>query len=465
MSDVQPKVLLIDDDKVILRAFTEILKRAGFEVVPISDPLDGVAIAKDGSIDVVVTDITMPNLSGIEVLRQFKAAQPDLEVIVITGNATVETASEAVRLGAFDYLTKPLERVEDLAMRVSRAAERRVLKRRTVELEKALDGVRVFEGMIGQSAPMQAVFKLVETVAPTTATVLIRGETGTGKELVARALHYRGPRKNKPFVAVNCSALTETLLESELFGHVKGAFTGAVGMKRGLFEAADGGTLFLDEIGDISAATQVKLLRVLQEGEVRKVGSNDVVKVDTRVIAATHVDLEKAKAEGEFREDLYYRLNVITLTLPSLRDRPTDIPLVAQHFVDHYAKKMGKKVNSISSAAMELLLSNAWTGNVRELQHAIERAVILAQGETIDPAGLPEQILNGKRGAPSDVGQLDLLHLPFARAKELTVRAFERHYISKMLEKTSGNISAAALASGMDRSNFRRAMKECGLRE
>jgi two-component system response regulator HydG len=464
MGELKPKVLLVDDDSIVLRSFGEVLRRSGYDVTPIAEPLEAVAAARDPSIDVVVSDINMPNLSGLEVLKAFKNAQPDLEVILITGNATVETASEAVRLGAFDYLTKPLDRLEDLTLRVHRAAEHRIVKRRMKELQNELQTIQRFDGIVGQSAPMQGIFKLVDTVAPTTATVLIRGETGTGKELVARAVHYRSPRKDKPFVAVNCSALTETLLESELFGHMKGAFTGALATKRGLFEAADGGTIFLDEIGDISPAMQVKLLRVLQEGEVRRVGSNDNLKVDARIIAATHVDLEKAKAEGRFREDLYYRLNVITLALPALRERPGDIPLVAQHFLKHYCDKMGKKISGFSPNAMKLLMRNKWTGNVRELQHVIERAVVLSPGDLIEAEVLPQDVSQGASGAAeSDV--TDLLHLPFTRAKEAYVRAFERRYLSKMLERTKGNVSAAAVAAGLDRSNFRRAMRDCGLRD
>jgi transcriptional regulator with GAF, ATPase, and Fis domain len=266
---------------------------------------------------------------------------------------------------------------------------------------------------------------------------------------------------------VNCSALTDTLLESELFGHMKGAFTGAIAMKRGLFEAADGGTLFLDEIGDISPATQVKLLRVLQEGEVKRVGSNETIKVDTRVIAATHVDLEKARTEGRFREDLYYRLNVISLTMPALRDRPGDIPLVAQHFVNHYAKKMSKPVPMLSAGAMKVLMGCRWVGNVRELQHAIERAVVLTTGDTIEASVFPAELNKQSTGVGVSAGPdaSELLHVPYQQAKEAVVRAFERRYLSKMLERTSGNISQAALAAGLDRSNFKRAMKECGLRD
>ncbi len=466
MSEAKPKVLLIDDDLLVLRAFGEVLRRAGCEVTAVADPVEGLAMTRDPDIDVVVSDISMPNLTGIDLLRAFKEAQPDLEVILVTGRATIETAAEAVRLGAYDYLTKPFERIDDLPLRVKRAAEHRMLKRTTRQLEDALAGVKQFEGMIGQSPEMNAVFKLVDAVSPTTATVLIRGETGTGKELVARAIHFRSPRRTKPFVAVNCSALTDTLLESELFGHMKGAFTGAIATKRGLFEAADGGTLFLDEIGDISPATQVKLLRVLQEGEVKRVGSNDTLKVDTRVIAATHVDLEKARKAGTFREDLYYRLNVISLTMPALRDRPGDIPLIAQHFVQHYAKKMSKPAPTLSAAAMKLLVGYRWVGNVRELQHAIERAVVLTTTDTIEASVFPPELQSGGGAASGSAAAApELLHLPYQQAKEVVVRAFERRYLSKMLERTSGNISQAALAAGLDRSNFKRTMKECGLRE
>ncbi|CAM4503603.1 sigma-54-dependent transcriptional regulator [Corallococcus exiguus] len=453
------KVLVVDDDSVVLKAVTQILQREGHPVVAIDDAVEGLAAAKDPSIDVVVLDIKMPHLSGMDLLRAIKADRPDVEVIMMTAFATVETAVEAVKAGAYDYLTKPFENIDEVSLTVAKAAERKALKDRTRALEEALTARSQFEDLIGQSSQMRAVFKLVETVSHSTATVLIQGESGTGKELVARAIHYRSARRDKPFVAVNCSALTETLLESELFGHVKGSFTGATGNKKGLFEAADGGTIFLDEIGDVPPATQVRLLRVLQEGEVKRVGANEPVKVDVRVIAATHVDLSRAKEQGKFREDLFYRLNVITIDLPPLRDRPEDVPLLAHHFLKVYASKADKKVSGISPRAMEALTCNRWTGNVRELENVIERAVVLTANDVIDVEDLPP----GFQAAPqadSAVEVFSLAHLPYAQAKRLAMRAFERRYLSALLEKNNHNVSSAARAAGVDRSNFRRLLKQ-----
>jgi DNA-binding NtrC family response regulator len=453
------KILVVDDDTVVLKAVTQILQREGYPVVGIDDAVEGLTAAKDPSIDVAVLDINMPHLSGMDLLKAIKAERPDVEVIMMTAYATVETAVEAVKAGAYDYLTKPFENIDDLSLTVGKAAERKALKDRTRALEEALTVRSQFEDLIGQSSQMRAVFKLVETVSHSTATVLIQGESGTGKELVARAIHYRSPRKDKPFVAVNCSALTETLLESELFGHMKGAFTGATNNKKGLFEAADGGTIFLDEIGDVPPATQVRLLRVLQEGEVKRVGANDPVKVDVRVIAATHVDLNRAKSEGKFREDLFYRLNVITIDLPPLRDRPEDVPLLAHHFLKMYAAKLAKKVTGFTPRAMEALTVNRWTGNVRELENVIERAVVLTSNEVLDVEDLPPGFQESPQaGSPVEV--FSLAHLPYAQAKRLAMRAFERRYLTALLEKNNNNVSSAARAAGVDRSNFRRLLKQ-----
>jgi DNA-binding NtrC family response regulator len=462
MSAEGPKALVVDDDQVVLKAVSEVLRREGYQVTALSDPLEALALAKDAALDVVISDIRMPNLSGLDVLAAFKRAQPDVEVILMTGFATVETAVAAVKAGAYDYVTKPFERIDDFISRVAHAVERRRLKKRAESLEQALDVKVELEGIIGHSAQMAAVFKLVNAVSTGSSTVLIQGESGTGKELVARAIHYKSPRKDKPFLAVNCSALTDTLLDSELFGHIKGAFTGAIGQKKGLFEAAHSGTLFLDEIGDVPAATQVRLLRALQEGEIKRVGANESIKVDVRVIAATNVNLSKAMADGTFREDLYYRLNVITIPLPPLRDRPDDIPLLIKHFIAKFAAQAKKPVPGVSQEALHLLMTHRWPGNVRELENAMERAVLLSATDTIGVDSLPE----GVREAAKPQGNFDpwtLNHLPFAQAKELAMSAFERRYLATALEKSGQNISAAALAAGMDRSNFRRLLKQHGL--
>jgi DNA-binding NtrC family response regulator len=464
VSNIEPlkpsaRILVVDDDKVVLRAAKEILSREGYQVVAIDDAVEGLTASKDPSIDVAVLDIKMPNLSGMDLLRAIKKERPDVEVVMMTAFATVETAVEAVKAGAYDYLTKPFENIDDLSLTVAKAVERKALKDRTRVLEEALTVRTQFEELIGQSAQMRAVFKLVETVSYSTATVLVQGESGTGKELVARAIHYRSPRKDKPFVAVNCSALTDTLLESELFGHVKGAFTGAAGHKKGLFEAADGGTIFLDEIGDVPPATQVRLLRVLQEGEVKRVGATESTRVDVRVIAATNVDLARAREEGRFREDLFYRLNVISIALPPLRDRPADVPLLAQHFLQVYAAKVGKKVAGISARAMELLTTHRWAGNVRELENVIERAVVLTPRELVDVDDLPPEVRESQ-GSGGDVEVFSLAHLPYAQAKKLALRAFERRYLTALLDKSGNNVSSAARAACVDRSNFRRLLKQ-----
>ncbi len=459
MNKHRAKVLVVDDDKIVLRAASEILQREGYLVVAVDDAVEGLTAAKDPSIDVAVLDINMPNLSGMDLLRAIKQHRDDVEVVMMTAFATVETAVEAVKSGAYDYLTKPFENIDDLSMTVAKAAERKGLRDRTRVLEEALNAKSQFEDLIGQSNQMRAIFKMVETVSYSTATVLIQGESGTGKELVARAIHYRSPRKDKPFVAVNCSALTDTLLESELFGHVKGSFTGATNNKKGLFEAADGGTIFLDEIGDVPPATQVRLLRVLQEGEVKRVGANDSIKVDVRVIAASNVDLVRAKEQGKFREDLFYRLNVIAVQLPPLRDRPEDVPLIAQHFLKMYAEKMGKQVTGITPHAMEALTCSRWVGNVRELENVIERAVVLTTDEVIDVDDLPPNFREAPKGG-GEVEVFSLAHLPYAQAKRLAMRAFERRYLSALLERNNNNVSSAARAAGVDRSNFRRLLKQ-----
>jgi len=378
----------------------------------------------------------------------------------------VETALQAVKGGAYDYLTKPFEDVEIVARSVAKAAERKALWDRNRQLENQLrerEGLPP-DGLVGASPPIREVQRMIDAVAYSATTVLITGESGTGKELVARALHGRSPRKNQPFVALNCGALTETLLESELFGHVKGAFTGAQRDQKGLFDAADGGTIFLDEIGDIPLSTQVRLLRVLQEGEIKRVGSADSIKVDVRVLAATHRDLPKLVKTGRFREDLFYRLNVINIPLPSLRERSEDIPLLAHHFLRRYADRLAKRVKTLSPEAVELLCGYRWPGNVRELENAVERAVVLCRADTVTPADLPPAVTGRTaplvREAPMGGEEHQWLTQSYATAKEQALRRFEKSYVEALMKACDNNISAAARKAGMDRSNFKRVLRK-----
>jgi two-component system response regulator HydG len=455
------RVLIVDDEPLILKALAGHLRRAGMDVTTIGEPVEALGALRDSDWDVALFDITMPNLSGLELLKEVKSRRPEVEVVMMTGNASVATAIEAVRNGAYDYLTKPFESLDRVAATIQKAFERKRLLHQTQVFSRLLGPARTqFEGFVGGSEGMRQVYGLISAVGPTPATVLIQGESGTGKELVARAIHQMSPRRDKPFLAVNCSALTESLLDSELFGHVKGSFTGATANRRGLFEAANGGTLFLDEIGDVAAPTQVRLLRALQEGEIRPVGSEHSVKVDVRVVAATNVDLQKARDEGRFRSDLYYRLNVVSIELPPLRKRVDDIPLLAQHFLVRHAQRMGRTAQHFDPEALRALMRYSWPGNVRELEHLVERALVLTPpGQPIGVDALPPAITKANVSDSSGA----LLNLPFTTAKELTVRAFERRYLTAMLEKSGGSISAAARLAHLDRSNFRRLLRHHGL--
>jgi two-component system response regulator HydG len=452
------RILVVDDDAVVVRAVTAILRQAGYLVTPISDSMEGLAAALETDVDVAMLDIKMPNITGLDILREIKAKRPEVEVVIMTAFATVQTAVAAVKAGAYDYLTKPFDDIDEVTLTIEKAYERKRLRTRNQQLEEMLATRDPVEGLIGTGPKMEAVFKMIESVAPSSATVMIEGESGTGKELVARALHHRSLRREKPFVAVNCSALTETLLESELFGHVRGAFTGAVGNKQGLFESANGGTLFLDEIGDIPPSMQARLLRALQEGEIKRVGSAEVVKTDVRVVAATNRDLRKLVSSGSFREDLYYRLNVITIKLPPLRERPEDIPLLVHHFLVKHGAKANKRYTDIQPEAMSALISHRWSGNVRELEHVLERGVLLGKEPMLVLADLPPEVVARKAGA--DISFASLYQLPYAEAKALAIRAFERRYLSTVLARANGNISMAARAARLDRSNFRRLLKQ-----
>jgi len=383
-------ILIVDDEKNYLIVLKELLSEENYEVVTAENAPQALEIFKESDFDLVLTDMKMPNMDGIELLENIRAVNSEIPVIVMTAYATVEKAVKAMKKGAFDYVTKPFQN-EELKITVRKAIDLYKLKRENLNLRHEVSRKYQFGNIIGKSPAMLKLYEMIEKVADTKATVLITGETGTGKELVAKAVHYNSPRKNNAFVSVNCAAIPETLLESELFGHEKGSFTGAIAMRKGRFELADGGTIFLDEIAEMPAALQAKLLRALQEMEFERVGGTKTLKIDVRVIAASNKDLKKEVETGNLREDLYYRLNVVRLHLPPLRERPGDIPLLAAHFLNKYGQAVGKSHLEILPAAMRQLYARSWPGNVRELEHVIERAVILASGHEITPADMASE--------------------------------------------------------------------------
>jgi two-component system response regulator HydG len=458
------RVLVVDDEPTLLKALEALLRKKGYDVTGLESPIAATQRLAQEDFDVALLDVKMPQLSGLELLNAVKHRRPEIEVIMMTGHATVETALAAVKAGAYDYLTKPFEDVELVARAIAKAAERKALFDRNRELELQLrerSGAPE-EGLVGASGGIREVTRMIDAVAYSSTTVLVTGESGTGKELVARALHARSPRRAHPFVALNCGALTETLLESELFGHVKGAFTGAQRDQKGLFDAADGGTIFLDEIGDIPPPTQVRLLRVLQEGEIKRVGSADSVRVDVRVIAATHRDLPKLVKTGRFREDLFYRLNVINVPLPPLRDRVEDIPLLAHHFLRRYAERLQKKVRSVSPEALDLLSGYRWPGNVRELANIVERLAILHAGAEVLPEHVQAVVPVNGGTAPVAKGPL-----PDAAALEHPLSdmldEYERTLITRALSVAGGNVAEAARRLKTDRPNLYRRMRRLNI--
>jgi DNA-binding NtrC family response regulator len=424
------RILVVDDEVNARTALVELLRDEGYAVESAADGFKAVGKAAEFGPDLVVTDLKMPGMDGLQLLAKLRENDPDLPVILMTAFGDVETAVKAMRSGARDYLTKPVN-VGELSVVVARELEQRRLRLETGLLRQRLSEKYSFSNIIGSSAPMQAVFKTVAQIAPSRASVLIAGESGTGKELIAAAIHERSPRASGPFVKLHCAALAESILESELFGHERGSFTGAQTRRDGRFFQAHKGTLFLDEIGEISPAVQVKLLRFQQEREFERVGGNETISVDVRVLAATNRNLQRMVAEGKFREDLYYRLNVITIEMPALRQRPSDVPLLAAFFLRKYAAENGKDVRSLSADALELLTGYAWPGNVRELENVIERAVVVAQTPEITPADLPPH-MGAKRAR-------DGLEIPGA-----TMDQIERYAITKTLEATGGSTSRAA---------------------
>jgi two-component system, NtrC family, response regulator PilR len=455
-----PRILVVDDERSMRELLAIVLRREGYEVLLAENGRAAIELLEREPVDLLISDIKMPDLSGVEVLRAAKKIDQDILGIMITAFASTETAVEAMRLGACDYLSKPFD-IDLLKMKVREKIENRQLKQENLLLKRTLGLAHEFSNIIGRSESMLGVFKMIETVARTNSTILLTGESGTGKGLVAQAVHFHSLRRDKPMVSLNCGALPENLLESELFGHMRGAFTGADSNKKGLLEVAERGTVFLDEIGEMSAVLQVKLLRVLQERRFRRVGGLEEQQADIRVIAATNQDLTRLVAEGRFREDLFYRINVIPILLPPLRDRREDIGLLAEHFLAKYNEQMGKEIAGISHEAMGLLMEHDWPGNIRELENVLERAVALEATPTILPDSLPPAIRTDLPRA----GSATVEALPDSGFDlEAHVKEIERGYIAEALKRAGGVQVKAAELVGMSFRSFRYYVKKYNLR-
>jgi two-component system response regulator PilR (NtrC family) len=468
----RPRLLIVDDEPSMREMLGIVLRRDGYDVLIAGNGTQAIEHLRNQRVDLLLSDIRMPDVSGVEVLRAAKAANPDIVAFMMTAFASTDTAVEAMRLGAVDYFIKPFN-MDELRLKVRQQLAVFRLKEENVLLKRALNARHELSSIIGRSEPMLAVFRMIETIAPTSSTVLITGESGTGKELAARAVHYNSLRREHPFVALNCGALPETLLESELFGHMRGAFTGADTNKKGLIEVAERGTIFLDEVGEMTLTVQVKLLRVLQDRRFRRLGGIEEVQADIRIVAATNQDLQKSVAEGRFREDLFYRINVIPIHMPPLRERGEDVPLLAEHFLVKYATQMDKPVRSISMEAQRRLAAYHWPGNVRELENVIERAVALEQTRTVLPESLPEHLRSIKARAvafdvpaggdrATELGPLPDLSEGFdleAQGEELY-----RHYLSLALQRAGGVQTKAADLLGMSFRSFRYYVKKLNIR-
>jgi len=468
----KPRILIVDDEPSMREMLRIVLRRDGYDVTVAANGTQAIEILQRERVDFLLSDIRMPDVSGVDVLRVAKESNRDLVAFMMTAFASTDTAVEAMRLGAADYFTKPFN-MDEMRLKVRQHLEALRLKQENVLLKRALNTSNEFCNIIGRSDAMLDLFKMVETIAKTTSTVLITGESGTGKDLVARAVHFNSLRRERPFVALNCGGLPETLLESELFGHMRGAFTGADSNKKGLVEVAERGTIFLDEIGEMSQTMQVKLLRVLQDRRFRRLGGTEEVQADIRVIAATNQELEKMVAEGRFREDLYYRINVIQVHLPPLRDRREDVPLLAEHFLTKYTKAAQKSVRGISHEAQELLAAYAWPGNVRELENVIERAVALEQTPLVLPESLPTHVRTlvstpaksaGASTAGASATSAGLPDINEGFDLEALGEEFYRHYIALALERTGGVQTKAAEMLGMSFRSFRYYAKKFNIR-
>ena len=447
-------IMVIDDEPLMRMTVQDALAAEGFGVMTAETGRKGIDLFKNKHVDVLITDLRLPDMDGIEILKEVKAVNPAIQVILITGFGSIDSAVNAMKEGASDYLTKPFA-MDELLLIIKRILRMKQLEEENVSLRKKVEERYGLEGLVGKSPQMLKLYELIETVAQTDTTVLISGESGTGKELAANAIHFQSPRKKGPFVKVNCAALPETLLESELFGHEKGAFTGALRQRKGRFEMADGGTLFLDEIGDISLGVQVKLLRVLQERQFERVGGNETLSVDVRLICATQKDLKDEIRKGAFREDLYYRLNVVPIALPPLRERREDVLLLADHFIDKFSKKMGKEITGLTGDAKTLLLKYPFPGNIRELENMLERAIALIKGKVIQAEDLPDELC-GQPSSIQDVCNRIRGSKPLASATKL----FEKEYIQSVLEKTQGKKGQAADTLGISRKTLWEKIKE-----
>ncbi len=453
--ETQAKILIVDDQINTCKSIQAILKKSGYASEYTLAAREALRRVREAHFDIVISDIRMPGMDGIQLLEELKKIQPSLVVIMITGYATIKSAVEAIQKGAYDYLPKPFT-PDEVRVVIERAAERSRLEAENIILRHQVQAHRRFENIIGTSPALQRVFEIVEKVAEGDSNILLTGETGTGKELVAKAIHDRSRRREKLFLPINCGSLAEGILESELFGHVKGAFTGAVSARKGLLEVADEGTVFFDEITETSSSFQVKLLRVIQEGEFMRVGDTHPLRVNLRVIAATNRDLEKAVERREFRQDLFYRLKGVAIHLPPLRDRLEDIPLLAYHFLGKY--RGDRKVERIDPQALKAFEAYKWPGNVRELEHVIEYALSMGEGNTVKITDLPEEFLN--RAADRAVCPESWASAPFGKAKE----EFEKIYIQQILKESNWNISEASRKAQMFRQNLQQKIRKYGIK-
>ena len=433
--ETKASILIVDDEQVVRESLTHWFREDDYNVLAAEDGETALRIFERDKFDLILLDMKMPGMSGLDLLIKIKANDPDVVVILITAFASIQTAIKALKDGAYDYITKPID-PDELSHIVEKALEQKKIIKENVRLKENIEEIVRPDNLIGESPAMKKIFSLVNTVAPTDTTVMIRGESGTGKELVAKAIHINSKRKYFPIITVNCGALAESILESELFGHEKGAFTGAHYKRKGKFEIANGGTIFLDEVGSVSPKMQIELLRVIETKQFTRVGGNETIKSDFRVIAATNEPLEDLVKQGKFREDLYYRLDVFTIILPPLRERPDDIPILSYYFLDKFCSQMNKKKTKISSEAMDFLTKHNWQGNVRELENAIERAVVVSQSDIIERNDLPFQISNGNN---------------YYDEADKSLEALEKKHIALILRESDWNISKTAKLLRIDR--------------